>query len=141
MSLGECGLWGTENRNNPVRAVSSGHCEFRCIDSTSSIYLVTVAYIAAGLLGKKKYTMLVLGDCRMHTGKLDEKMMKELRIETLLPKSLDKAIDVLEASFRGLDEILSKEILTFYLVNKKQECDYHATMTEAEVRSAYFRDH
>jgi glutamine synthetase len=55
--------WGTQNRETPLRKISPGHWEFKCLDGTANMYLAVAAIIAAGRLGVEEGLMLHGKDC------------------------------------------------------------------------------
>ena len=61
-----CGTWvawGTQNRETPLRKVSPGHWELRCLDATGNMYMSMAAVLVAGLHGVEDGMELQLKDC------------------------------------------------------------------------------
>jgi glutamine synthetase len=46
--------WGTQNRETPLRKVTDGRWEIRCLDGMANMYLAMAAILGAGLLGLKE---------------------------------------------------------------------------------------
>lgn len=56
--------WGTQNREVPLRRVSSPErWELRCLDGLANPYLALAAVVAAGLVGMEKGVELEMRDC------------------------------------------------------------------------------
>jgi glutamine synthetase len=55
--------WGVENRDFPIRQISSGHWELRLLDATANVYLFIAAIISAGMAGMKQKHPLTIRNC------------------------------------------------------------------------------
>jgi glutamine synthetase len=140
-TIGEWVSWGTENRHTPLRQINQRHWEIRCIDSTSNIYLVMAAFIAAGIMGVKQSTKLRWGDCRNHVRNLNEQSKADLGIDTPMPKDLGSALQLLERNLTQLEELIPVELMRLYLTVKRKEQEVYANMGETQRRAAYLREY
>lgn len=55
--------WGFQNRESPIRKVSSGRWEFRPIDGLANPYLAVAGILASGLVGLDEKLPLKIKDC------------------------------------------------------------------------------
>ncbi len=55
--------WGTQNREVPLRKVTSAWWEVRCLDGCANMYLALVAIFAAGLHGVRRHRKMKMKDC------------------------------------------------------------------------------
>lgn len=140
-TMGEWVAWGTENRHVPIRQIHDGHWELRCIDSTSNIYLTIAAFIAVGMMGVKQGARLRWGDCRNHVRNLDDAERATLGIDTLLPKDLNTALEILEREVVKLEQLIPEALMRLYVTARRKEKDAYATMSENQRRAAYLREY
>jgi glutamine synthetase len=114
-TCGEWQAWGTNNKDVPVRKVRNGWFELRCIDYMSNIYLVLASYIAAGLMGIRNKEQLEQQDCLGLPSWMSEDELQSLGILKRLPCTSTASLLSLERDCLGLDEILGKALLAFFL--------------------------
>lgn len=55
--------WGTQNRETPLRKISPGHWEVKCLDGLANMYFAMAALLATGYLGVNGNKPLTLKDC------------------------------------------------------------------------------
>ncbi|GAB1213848.1 hypothetical protein ATERTT37_003001 [Aspergillus terreus] len=121
--------WGTQNRESPVRKIETAHWELKSLDGLANMYLAMAAYLAAGYIGLEKKLKLRLKDCAHDAATLTDEQRRELGITEKLPKSLDEAIDALQADSE-LQEVLGAELVKDYLCVKREERDLLLKMDE-----------
>ncbi|PYH43056.1 putative glutamine synthetase [Aspergillus saccharolyticus JOP 1030-1] len=122
--------WGTECRLVPVRKIEPSRWEIRCIDAMANMYLTLAAIIGAGLMGLNSQEPLVwpdLGDPANATAAQGEP----------LPKTLDEALDVLEADAGELAMVLGRPIIDLYVKTKRFEVASLAKLDPGEVRELF----
>lgn len=119
-------VWGHSNRSAAIRIPATGgrskltRIEFRSPDPTCNPYFALSATLLAGIDGIKKkidpgepYEMDVY---EIPKDKLSENV-------SVLPKSLDEALDELESDNEYLQPIFSKELINDYIEIKRKESD------------------
>jgi glutamine synthetase len=114
-TCGEWQAWGTNNKDVPVRKVRNGWFELRCIDYMSNMYLVLSSYIAAGLLGIETKEPLVQKDCLGLPSWMSNDERQSLGIVKRLPPTSTASLMSLERNLMGLDEIVGKKLLEFFI--------------------------
>jgi glutamine synthetase len=114
-TCGEWQAWGTNNKDVPVRKVQNGWVELRCIDYMSNVYLVLASYIAAGLLGIRNKEPLEQKDCLGWPSWMSEDQRQTLGIVKRLPSTSTASLISLERDSMGLDEIVGKVLLAFFI--------------------------
>ncbi|KAK4998348.1 hypothetical protein LTR28_013706, partial [Elasticomyces elasticus] len=112
--------WGTENREVPLRKISDGHWEFRCLDGMANMYLAIAAILAAGLLGVSEGLEMKMQDCEPNPNKLDEASRILLGITNRMPTDLETALKALEAD-EALRNELGSGLVNDYIVMKRAE--------------------
>lgn len=124
--------WGRDNREAPVRLCvpatsldseiaadtpSKNHFEIRCIDGTSSPYLVLASLIGSGLLGIQSQSPLVEQDCATPAALMTEAEREAMGVTRRMPMSWEKARAALEAD-EELKNILGDLVDGFLSVGK-----------------------
>jgi glutamine synthetase len=104
--------WGTDNREVPVRLCvpaasvdpeiatdtpSKNHFEIKCIDGTSSPYLVLASLLGSGLLGIQSQSPLVEQDCATPPALMTEAERGVVGVTRRMPMSWEEARAALEA--------------------------------------------
>lgn len=122
--IGEVGAWvawGTENRNVPIRKITEGHWELRCVDATCNMYLTVAAMLTAGLLGLRNQETTELKDFSCSVADIDDSQRRELNITTVLPNDLKEALALLRENCGGIDLLMGAGIIWEYLAIKEAE--------------------
>jgi len=136
-TTGEWVSWGTEFSDVPVRRISPGHWEIRCIDGTANIYLVLAAILGAGCNGLEEKTCLTWEDCQTSPGLMTQETRLNYGITTMLPKSLKDGLAILRNSTAGLDKIYSKSFIDKWIYFKGKEEEACSLMSEADRRAVF----
>ncbi|KAG2129655.1 uncharacterized protein EDB93DRAFT_1182164 [Suillus bovinus] len=104
--------WGRDNREAPVRlcvpaasldpnpatnAPSKNHFEIKCVDGTSSPYLVLASLIGSGLLGIQSQAPLVEQDCATPAALMTEAEREAVGVTRRMPMSWEEARAALKA--------------------------------------------
>ncbi|OKL60904.1 Protein fluG [Talaromyces atroroseus] len=126
---GEWVTWGTENREAPIRKVSSGHWELKSLDGLANPYLAMSALVAAGYLGVAENLELTHKDCHDDAALMTPAQRKELGITTPLAKTLDQSLQALQADM-PLQRILGTRFVKNYCCLKEAESKFLASMPE-----------
>ncbi|KAF2827406.1 glutamine synthetase/guanido kinase [Ophiobolus disseminans] len=127
--------WGTQNREVPLRRITDGRWEIRCLDGLANPYFALAAIIAAGLLGLQsggdgQYTQL---DLPFNPSGLDDAGRAHYGVTRLMPRSFEEAVEALKGD-GALREVLDQEVVSGYLVMKEAEQRMLGGMGEAERR-------
>lgn len=109
--------WGTQNWEVPIRKISSGHWDFRCVDATANMYLTLAAFLSAGLLGIQNQESLVWPD----TGNPERLDTVKAGPAAYLPSSLEDALCFLEAGSDEIEDIMESNIVYRYIELKRFE--------------------
>lgn len=124
--------WGRDNREAPVRlcvpatsldpeiaadAPSKNHFEIKCIDGTSSPYLVLASLIGSGLLGIQSQSPLVEQDCATPAALMTEAEREAMGVTRRMPMSWEQARAALEAD-QALKNILGDLVEGFLSVGE-----------------------
>lgn len=133
-STGTFVAWGTQFRDVPIRKIHSAHWELRTLDATANMYLVTAAFIAAGLEGLAARHKLTCMDIQSSPGSMSPEERAKLGIETPLPRSLSEAVTELRSSV-VLEKAMGKEFIDTYTSLKSLEADTHSRLSEEERRA------
>lgn len=124
--------WGTEHRGMPVRKIEPGRWELRFIDASANMYVALATILCAGLAGCENGEELVWRDVSFDKDKVPED-------GTLLPRTIDEAMDNLAGISGDMESLMQSRVLTQYLRVKKFEVadlgekdleDVRALMTE-----------
>jgi len=126
--------WGSQNREVPLRRITEGRWEVRCMDGLANPYFALAGVIAAGLLGLQAGEMVyALRDCGENPGRLGEEGRARYGITRRLPGTLEEAVGALEGD-GVLREVLGQELVSDWLVMKSVEQRMLGEMGEAERR-------
>ena len=134
--------WGTQNKETPIRKITSGRWEVKTVDGLSNTYLGIAALLAAGHLGIKKRQPLTLNDCQgkvkyyrkvyytdheanhcsmiVDPASLTPEQRREAGITTRLPKNITESLAALQSD-RELQAVLGKELVQGYAAVKRTE--------------------
>ncbi|KAG1762527.1 hypothetical protein EDD22DRAFT_891358 [Suillus occidentalis] len=139
--------WGRDNREAPVRlcvpaaslgpeiaadTLSKNHFEIKCIDGTSSPYLVLASLIGSGLLGIQSQSPLVEQDCAAPAALMTEAEREAIGVTRRMPMSWEEARAALEAD-EALKNILGDLVDGFLSVGKTLDELLHSpAASEAE---------
>lgn len=127
-------IWGRDNRSALVRVVSSGrhgkHIEFRAADGTCNPFLVASALLAAGLDGIRR--KLDPGDAfEEDVARRPAPELAKMGVVST-PRSLDRALDALEADV-ALGRVLGESIVQAFLhVKRSEQAKYAAYVSPWE---------
>ncbi|KAI1763809.1 glutamine synthetase/guanido kinase [Hypoxylon sp. FL1150] len=114
-------MWGTQNKEAPLRKVEGSHWEIKVIDGLANPYFVVTAILSAGLDGLKKKTPLTWGDCQGDPARLSKEEREELGIETMFPADLREALKALIED-KGLE--LEGKLVQRYVEIKNAELEF-----------------
>ena len=137
VEAGEWVGWGTHNRDLPLRKVSSGHWEIRCVDATANMSLVLAAFLSAGLLGLEGSERLAWGDCSSWTSELDSHQREQLNMTIPLPRQLKNALAILEVDAAELARKMGSEVLDAYMSVKLREEQIAGNLGAQERKALY----
>ncbi|KAG1803000.1 hypothetical protein EV424DRAFT_1517903 [Suillus variegatus] len=138
--------WGRDNREAPVRlcvpaasvdpelatnAPSKNHFEVKCVDGTSSPYLVLASLIGSGLLGIQSQAALVEQDCDTPAVLMTEAEREAVGVTRRMPMSWEEARAALEAD-EALKSLLGGLVDGFLAAGETLDELLHAPASEAE---------
>jgi glutamine synthetase len=127
--------WGTQNREVPLRRVTDGRWEVRCLDGLANMYFAIGAVIAAGLLGlqagEREWRE---SDVPVNPSTLDEQGRAHYGVGRKMPGTIDEAMDALRQD-GALREVLDQELVGNYVVMKQAEQNMLGGMEERERRA------
>lgn len=126
---------GTNNREVPLRRVSSCHWEVRCLDGFANMYLALSMILGAGLRAIETKSELLLKDCLKNPAKLSNDERAELGIVERLPRSLDEALAALKQDVE-LQAAVGPELIENWVELKKAEQEMLGEM-ETEKRRVW----
>ncbi|KAF2685609.1 developmental protein-like protein fluG [Lentithecium fluviatile CBS 122367] len=127
--------WGTQNRETPLRRVTDGRWEIRCVDGIANMYFALSSILAAGLLGlKAEITEFPEKDVQCNPSQLDEEGRAACGITQKMPASLEEATMALRVDGE-LNEALAQGLVNDFLLMKESEQRMLGEMGEAERRS------
>ncbi|KAF1956705.1 developmental protein-like protein fluG [Byssothecium circinans] len=126
--------WGTQNRETPLRRVSPGRWEVRCLDGFANMYFALSALLAAGMIGlKRNETDYLQKDVQYNPAQLDDEGRAAYGIVDKLPSSLGEALQALSID-NELNEALAEGLVREYLLMKGSEGEMLGAMGEVERR-------
>ncbi|GFF49316.1 protein fluG [Aspergillus udagawae] len=128
-SGGEYACWGWENKEVPLRRIEENHFEFKLADGLANPYLTLSAMIAAGIEGMRNQERLQGGDCVTSASALSPGERQALGITTMLPKSLDESLNILESDI-ALRKLCGPVIISTYVLVKRTEAKILRQMVE-----------
>lgn len=114
--------WGTQNRETPLRRVTQGRWELRCLDGFANPYLALGAVLAAGLEGVEKAVKMKMADCRDNPARLDDARRRTMGIVKKIPSKLDDALAALEGD-AVLEKLLGSTLVGDFIAMKRAEKD------------------
>ncbi|CAA9965847.1 Glutamine synthetase/guanido kinase [Pyrenophora teres f. maculata] len=129
--------WGTQNRETPLRRITLGHWELRCMDGLANVYFALSAILGAGLLGLASApTTTPTGlarDVPVNPSSLGEHELAKYGVTRRMPRDVFEALVALEkdAEFR---EALPGAMVENYLAMKREELRMLGNMSEGERR-------
>ncbi|KAG2064132.1 glutamine synthetase/guanido kinase [Suillus decipiens] len=138
--------WGRDNREVPIRlcvpaasldpkpatnAPSKNHFEVKCVDGTSSPYLVLASLIGSGLLGIQSQLPLVEQDCGAPAALMTEAERVAAGITQRMPMSWEEARAALVAD-EAMKSILGDLVDGFLSVGETLDELLHTPTSEAE---------
>ena len=129
--------WGRDNREAPVRfcvppapaeseptslsatpnTPSKNHFEIKCIDGTSSPYLVLASLLGSGLLGIQSQALLVEQDCAVPAAEMTEAEREAVGVRRRMPRTWEEARAALEGD-QALRSVLGGVVEGFLSVGK-----------------------
>ncbi|KAL4941627.1 hypothetical protein BDV06DRAFT_177803 [Aspergillus oleicola] len=130
---GEWIMWGTQNREAPIRKISPGHWEIKSLDGLANMYLAMSAFLAAGYAGVKEDRELVHKDCQYDASTLSDSERSALGITTQLPNTLTKSLEALQSD-ETLRTLLGPTLVDNYITVKRAERDKLNVMDEEKRR-------
>lgn len=104
--------WGADNRNVPVRKITEGHWELRCMDATCNMYLTVAVMLTAGLLGLRNQETIELQDFPCSATEIDDSQRRGLNITPGLPNDLKEALALLREDCGGIDLLMGAGIIS-----------------------------
>ncbi|KAG1778198.1 hypothetical protein EV702DRAFT_1196616 [Suillus placidus] len=138
--------WGSDNREAPIRlcvpaasvdpelatnAPSKNHFEIKCVDGTSSPYLVLASLLGSGLLGIQSQAPLVEQDCATPAALMTEAERKAAGVTRRMPLSWEGARAALEAD-EALKGVLGGLVDGFLSAGETLDEILHFSANEAE---------
>ncbi|EED13731.1 extracellular developmental signal biosynthesis protein FluG [Talaromyces stipitatus ATCC 10500] len=123
--------WGTQNREAPIRKISTGHWELKQIDGLANMYLAMAALLAAGYLGIAHSLPLTHKDCPVDASTLSAVERQQLGITKQIPKNLDDSLTALENN-DDMCAILGPGFVKKYIAVKRAEANKLASMESGE---------
>jgi glutamine synthetase len=138
--------WGRDNREAPIRLCvpaasvdpdlandtpSKNHFEIKCVDGTSSPYLVLASLIGSGLLGIQSQSPLVEQDCATPAALMTEAEREAVGVTQRMPMSWEEARAALVED-EALKGILGDLVDGFLAVGETLDGLLHSPTSEAE---------
>lgn len=126
--------WGTQNREVPLRRVSGGRWEIRCLDGFANMYFAISAILAAGILGLTSNVVdFPQRDVPVNPSTLDEAGRATYGVTQKLPTGFGEAAFAL-VNDNELVEALANDFVGGYLAMKKSEHEMLSKMSDEERR-------
>ncbi|KAF2200555.1 developmental protein-like protein fluG [Delitschia confertaspora ATCC 74209] len=126
--------WGTQNRETPLRRVTNGRWEVRCLDGLANMYLAVGAILAAGLLGLKEGEQdFDKKDVQKNPSTLTPEQRTELGITQKMPMTISEALNALNKDSQ-LREMLTDNLVRHFVEMKKAEQNMLKEMEEGKRR-------
>ena len=121
---GEYVAWGTENKEVPLRAITSPaatpHWEFKSLDGMANMYFASSSILASGLYGLRQKLDLEQKDCLGDPTGIGEEEREKLGIKTKLPHSLEESLWCLKRD-SVLKDMLGRDVVDDYIAIKEAE--------------------
>lgn len=127
--------WGTQNRETPLRRVTRGRWEIRCMDGMANMYLAISAVLAAGTLGLEENVddNALPKDCLRNPSQLSSEERTDLGIEEKLPKDIEESLSALQLD-DALADALPPGLTNHFVAMKRAEQKMLEKMGEKERR-------
>ncbi|KAK2757303.1 hypothetical protein FQN54_004817 [Arachnomyces sp. PD_36] len=125
--------WGTQNREAPVRKISTGRWEIKCVDGVGNMYLNMSAILAAGYIGIRDNIPLTWKDCADDPQRLSDTQRGELGITRMMPKGIEESVGYLEGDGEMVG-LLGEGFVRDYVNVRRVERGYLGGMGEGERR-------
>jgi glutamine synthetase len=126
--------WGTQNREVPLRRVSGGRWEIRCLDGFANMYFAMSAILAAGIQGLKSNVVdFPQRDVAVNPSRLDEAGRATYGVTQKLPTTFREARFELERDDE-LVEALAEGFVKDYLMMKQSEQEMLGKMSDEDRR-------
>lgn len=125
--------WGTQNRETPLRKVSSSHWELKCMDGLANPYFAMAAILGAGLQGVLDAEPLSSSDCLGDPALMDDTDREGHGIMQMMPKDLREAMQFLEKDV-SLGDIMGHSFVKTYLRVKTAEMEMLEAMSAEDRR-------
>ncbi|KAL4949452.1 hypothetical protein BDW69DRAFT_174414 [Aspergillus filifer] len=126
---GEWVMWGTQNREAPIRKISPGHWEIKTLDGLANMYLAMSVFLAAGYAGLEEDMPLTHKDCEYDASTLTDSERKALGITAQLPNTLTKSLEALKSN-ETLRALLGPTLVDNYITVKRAEREKLNAMDE-----------
>ncbi|OAX83892.1 hypothetical protein ACJ72_01738 [Emergomyces africanus] len=126
--------WGYQNRETPIREISSNHWEVKAMDGLANPYLAIAAIIGSGYLGIKTRMPLTMKGCDVDTAKLSPAERAALSITTRLPSSLEESLRALESNLE-MQNLMGPDFVRRYIGVRRGEHEMLSAMKEDERRN------
>ncbi|KAA8650480.1 hypothetical protein EYZ11_000819 [Aspergillus tanneri] len=133
-SGGEYAAWGWENKEMPLRRITTNRFEVKLLDGLANPYLALCGMFAAGIDGMRRKFPLTGGDCPVSSSLLLPAEKEALGIKTLLPKSLLESLDALEAD-KSICQLVGPAIISTYIGVKRGEVQHFQGMNDEETKN------
>ncbi|KAI9740323.1 MAG: hypothetical protein M1834_004902 [Cirrosporium novae-zelandiae] len=130
---GEWIAWGTQNRETPLRKITAGRWEIRCLDGLANVYLALSAIIGAGLLGLRNKTKMTWKDCAAIPTMLSDEERAKYGIVSPMPKRFEEALGALGRD-RELIDILGGDWVLKYVGMRRLSEEKLKSLGEEERR-------
>lgn len=132
-SGGDYVCWGQENRETPLRRISSNRFELKLHCGTANPYCSLASILAAGIDGLKRKLPLVAGDCQGIPAEMTEKQRMEMGITVKVSKSVKESLACLREN-SSLSYELGKEYVASYAAVTEEWNEYVSRMDPAKQR-------
>ncbi|KJZ71111.1 hypothetical protein HIM_09465 [Hirsutella minnesotensis 3608] len=122
--------WGWENREVPLRRISTARFEFKPLCPTANPYVALAALLAAGLDGlRSRLTLEPWVDCQHDPATLSEAVRLELGIHQCLPKTIEESLEAL-AQDDGLRETMGQDLAAAHVAVTREWNSHLRAMDE-----------
>ncbi|KAK5991369.1 Protein fluG [Cladobotryum mycophilum] len=131
-------MYGSQNREAPLRKVEGSHWEMKCMDGLANPYLAMAAVLSAGTHGVLDREELIWKDCATDPASLSDAQRQEFGIVKRLPRSIDESLDALDAD-KEMHEWMGEALVERYTAVKKAETEFLGSMDD-EARKTWIMD-
>jgi glutamine synthetase len=133
--------WGTQNRETPLRRVSPGRWEIRCMDGFANPYFALSSIFAAGILGLRDNPGAANAppvnfpekDVTMNPSQLSAEQRQAYGVTQKMPTRVEESLIALDGDGE-LREMLADGLVYDYIAMKKSELKMLEDMPEGERR-------